>query len=62
MKNNDFWVLTLILFVMIAVTFGWNLWLKIIVISNSVLVLIQVIYRIYKEVKKYVQAKNKNRV
>lgn len=62
MKNNDFWVLTLILFVMIAVAFGWNLWLKIIVISNSVLVLIQVIYRIYKEVKKYVQAKNKNRV
>lgn len=60
MKSNDFWVLTLIVFVMIAVAFGWNLWLKIIVISNSILVLIQVICKLYKEVKNYVQTKNKN--
>ena len=45
MKKNDFWILTLI------VVFGWNIWLKIIVIANSILVLLQVIYQIYKRRK-----------
>ena len=51
MKKNDFWILTLIVFVIIAVVFGWNICLKIIVIANSFLVLLKVIYQIYKRRK-----------
>ena len=62
MKKDDFWVLSLIVFVIIAVAFGWNVWLKIIVIANSVLILIQIIYKLYKGGNKHGKAKNKNRV
>ena len=52
MNKNDFWFFTLVAFFTIAVVFGWNIWLKIVVIANSILVLFQVVCQIYKGVKK----------
>lgn len=51
MKKIDFWFLSLIAFFAIAVAFGWNIWLKITVIANSILVLIQTTYQLYQRRK-----------
>ena len=51
MKKFDFWFLSLITFLTISVAFGWNIWLKIIVIANSILVLVQTTYQLYQRRK-----------
>lgn len=48
MRKNDFWTLSLVAFLIMAVSFGWNIWLKIVVILNSLVVLWDVFYSLYK--------------
>lgn len=48
MKKNDFWVLSLIVFTMIGVLAGFSVWLKAVVIANSLVVLFDVFYTLFK--------------
>ena len=52
MQKNDFWVLSLVAFFIIAVLTQWNPFLKVVVILNSLLVLWQVVARLMKEGQK----------
>ena len=53
MKKSDFWFLSLIALFTLAVSFGWNIWLRIAVIANSVLVLLQIIARLWEAKKNH---------
>lgn len=48
MKSSNFWFLTLCTLLVIASVNGWNLYLKIAVIANAIVVLLDVIKRTKK--------------
>lgn len=48
MKKNDFWFFSLIALLVVAISTGWNLWLRIAIIANSILVFMQVVIQIWK--------------
>lgn len=51
MKQNDFWILALIVLTMLGFLIGWNIPIKIAVIANSLLILWQVAARIWEAQK-----------
>ena len=43
MKKSNFWFLTLCVFLMIAGVNGWSAWLRVAVIANAIVVLMDVV-------------------
>lgn len=52
MKKDDYWFISLIALLVIAVCTGWSIWAAMAVIANSVLILLQVACRVYEIVRK----------
>lgn len=48
MKRNDFFTLSLVVFLIIGVVSNWNPFIKAVVIINSVVVLVDVIYTMWR--------------
>lgn len=46
MENRKFWFISLCTFLIVAVSFGWNMPLRISVATNSIVVLLNVINKI----------------
>jgi len=51
MKKKDFWFLSLVVLLIISLINGWNLYLRIAVAANALLVLYQVSSRISEHIK-----------
>ena len=52
MKKSNFWYLTLCAFLVIAGVNGWSTWLRIAVVANAIVVLMDVIKRVRAIFKK----------
>lgn len=52
MKKSIFWYLTLCAFLVIAGVNGWSAWLRVAVIANAIVVLLDVVRRVREIVKK----------
>lgn len=52
MKKSYFWYLTLCAFLVIAGVNGWSVWLRITVVANAIVVLMDVVKRVRAIFKK----------
>ncbi len=47
MKKNDFWFLNLIVWLIIGISMDWSFWICIVVSINAIIVLLDVVVKIY---------------
>ena len=47
MKKNDFWFLNLIVWLIIGISMDWIFWICIVVSINAIIVLLDVVVKIY---------------
>ena len=51
MKKDDFWTLSLVVFLGLGFMLDWNIWIKTVVILNALLVLCGIVFRLWEAKK-----------